>query len=253
MGIYLLPGIIAVLFPLFSCSENTPNLSEEVIKEEKNEDSSNYNSLLIGEWHFYSGKIASIIGAKGINIYNQILTFNSAGNYIETNTLMKGDEEHKGNWSTTSDYIFINDWNGNMSNHSIRITNISEKQLSLSIDGNTAIYIKKENIFDNLQQNILGYWYEFTDKEHIPFYVFNNDKTASHVFWRYIFNTVSPTIAKYEWELEILQNHKLILYYENMPHGAFYIAEEYTIKYCNQNYIGLENAGQVKNLYRQNK
>ncbi len=26
---------------------------------------------------------------------------------------MKGDEEHKGNWSTTSDYIFINDWNGN--------------------------------------------------------------------------------------------------------------------------------------------
>lgn len=70
MRIYLLPGIIAVLFPLFSCSENTPNLSEEVIKEEKNEDSSNYNSLLIGEWHFYSGKIASIIGAKGINIYN---------------------------------------------------------------------------------------------------------------------------------------------------------------------------------------
>ena len=253
MRIYLLPGIIVVLFSRFSCSENTPNLSEEVIKEEKNEDSSNYNSLLIGEWHFYSGEIASIIGAKGINIYNQILIFNSAGNYIETNTLMKGDEEHKGNWSTTSDYIFINDWNGNMSNHSIRITNISEKQLSLSIDGNTAIYIKKENIFDNLQQNILGYWYEFTDKEHIPFYVFNNDKTASHVFWRYIFNTVSPTIAKYEWELEIHQNHKLILYYENMPHGASYIAEEYTIKYCNQNYIGLENAGQVKNLYRQNK
>ena len=31
-----------------------------------------------------------------------------------------------------------------------------------------------------------------------------------------------------------------------MPHGASYIAEEYTIKYCNQNYIGLENAGQVK-------
>ena len=56
MRIYLLPGIIVVLFSLFSCSENTPNLSEEVIKEEKNEDSSNYNSLLIGEWHFYSGK-----------------------------------------------------------------------------------------------------------------------------------------------------------------------------------------------------
>ena len=50
MRIYLLPGIIVVLFSLFSCSENTPNLSEEVIKEEKNEDSSNYNSLLIGEW-----------------------------------------------------------------------------------------------------------------------------------------------------------------------------------------------------------
>lgn len=113
--------------------------------------------------------------------------------------------------------------------------------------------LKKKIFFDNLQQNILGYWYEFTDKERIPFYVFNNDRTASHVFWRYIFNTVSPTIAKYEWELEIHQNHKLILYYENMPHGASYIAEEYTIKYCNQNYIGLENAGQVKNLYRQNK
>ena len=75
-----------------------------------------------------------------------------------------------------------------------------------------------------------------------------------HMFFGGIFSIlVSPTIAKYEWELEILQNHKLILYYENMPHGAFYIAEEYTIKYCNQNYIGLENAGQVKNLYRQNK
>lgn len=78
MRIYLLPGIIVVLFSLFSCSENTPNLSEEVIKEEKNEDSSNYNSLLIGEWHFYSGEIASIIGAKGINIYNQILIFNNS-------------------------------------------------------------------------------------------------------------------------------------------------------------------------------
>lgn len=108
---------------------------------------------------------------------------------------MKGDEEHKGNWSTTSDYIFINDWNGNMSNHSIRITNISEKQLSLSIDGDTTIYIKKENIFDNLQQNILGYWYEFTDKEHIPFYVLIMIKRL-HMFFGGIFSILSAPLLQ---------------------------------------------------------
>lgn len=248
MRTYLLSGMIVILFSLFSCTENTHLPEEEVINKEEEKDDLPYNPLLIGEWHFYSGEITPIIGTKGTDIYNQILIFNPAGNYRETNTLMKGDEEYTGNWNATSDYISINDWNGNLSNHSIRITNISEKQLTLSIDGNSAVFIKGENIFDNLQQNILGYWYEFTDKELVPYYVFNKDKTASHVSWRYIFTTISPTIAKYEWELKTFN---LILYHENMPHSSFYIGEKYTIKYCNQSYIGLTNAGQIKILYRQ--
>ena len=64
---------------------------------------------------------------------------------------------------------------------------IKEKALKLGI--------KKENIFDNLQQNILGYWYEFTDKEHIPFYVLIMIKRL-HMFFGGIFSILSAPLLQ---------------------------------------------------------
>ncbi|RHS43426.1 hypothetical protein DWV37_13110, partial [Tannerella sp. AF04-6] len=48
---------------------------------------------------------------------------------------------------------------------------------------------------DNLQQNILGYWYEFTDKEHIPFYVLIMIKRL-HMFFGGIFSILSAPLLQ---------------------------------------------------------
>lgn len=247
--------ILSTLLALLICSACTN--ADEPIKikdpetvvppdDPKEDSNESYNPLLIGEWHFYSGEITAIIGNKP-NIYNQILTFNSAGNYTENDIWSNGEVKHVGNWSAKSNTITVNDWEGNKTSYPIYIKNISQDKLQLSINGQEAIYLKDNIKFNNLGKDILGDWYEFTDEKNIPFYTYNNDGIASHVYWKYMFGSSILFIGKYEW---VLTRNHLSLYNENMPHSPSYMAYNYTIKYCNSKYMGLETGNNTKHLYR---
>jgi len=227
---FLLLSLIVVF--LSSCKdENTDNKNEH------------YNSLILGQWHFSSGSIRGLIGEDDADIYDQILSFNSVGNYSEENAFSNKNEKYNGNWSIRENKITINDWSGKQLDTPVSIIELSENRLEISYLNSKTVYLRVGTEFENLSSKILGYWYEFSDRIGKPFYEFKNNGIVRHRTYQYIDNSPIAQEGQYEWNVE---GDKLSL--TTLP--VRNKTDVYTVKYCNDKYLRLESKDRKIDLKR---
>jgi len=194
----------------------------------KNEEENKFNvTYLSGEWHFFSGSLGELIGESSDDIYDQILTFTSVGNYSEKNIFADKDEKLNGNWTIQNNQITLNDWDGKPLNNPVTLIGLSENRLEISYHNSKSVYLRVGTEFENLKTNILGYWKVFPETKYKTNYQFKNDGTVTYTsqFSEQVF-----TVSNYEWKVEgnlltltLLPTHSL--------------TDKYSIKYCNDKYM----------------
>lgn len=222
---------MAVLFVDFvSCSKNNIN---------------NGNSLILGQWHFSSGSACEFIGDSIGSIYDQILTFTSAGNYSEENISATKDEIDNGNWSIQNNKITINNWEGKKLDNPISIISLSENQLEISYLNYTAVYLRVGTEFENLSSIILGYWYGFVTNTSNTrnYYAFTNDGIVTQVTYPFTDSNVITQQGQYEWSID---GNLLFLTY--LP--THYKTGVDTIKFCNDKYMRWKSNNSTIDLSR---
>lgn len=228
--------LLTLLTFLFSCEKPTTNVNNNNDDNNRPQelDSNIYQTLIIGDWEFWTGNISPIITPNVKNFHFK-LTFIENGNfseknYTETSTYQQACEikNTHGNWKINQDIIYINDWNGNITN-TYKIISLNKEQLILENSQNRITLIRTSQMIENIKSNLIGKWYKkiFNEKEQeYYFYYFNSDNTGKSRSGLY-FN------SDMKWSL----TNKILTI--DLLHST-YVDDIFTITFSNTNYIFLQ-------------
>lgn len=259
--IIFLIGFFTLLVGFASCSEDTENMSgnnsDDTISQlnPNSRDSINYIDMLTGSWVYYDGSTGSLMEFSNKQdqevICNQVIVLNKVGNAVETISTLNGDKEYIANWTVDEDGLLkFNDWNGQRINHDIQVSKVIQDTLVLEIDGDNRVFLRNHIKFNNIANDILGYWSEFTTGDQNSYWIIGNNNIAERVFQSTLFGANVISVGRFEWKLN--QN---TLVFRDLDMAVCPLAYTYyTIKYCNKKFFGLQKEnGDVINLYRSNE
>ena len=231
--VIIIPILTALSGAFISCSNDNNNI-------ESNEENGLYNDSIIGQWHFYSDSLRGLIGDTTAVLFDQILTFNSVGNFTEENIIaIQGsvyngiwsqDSIYNGNWSIKGNKITINNWEGKKLDNSINIISLSNNRLEISYSNFKAVYLRVGTEFRNINQDILGYWYNLPNMQNNTSSNFLKDST---VIQRSLlgFNIYGEEEYKWNFKGDTLSFTSLPVMYTSV----------YIVKYCNDKYMHLKS------------
>ncbi len=178
--IYFLLAVFCVT--MVSCGDDN-NTNDEPIQPDNTEDNK-FPTELVGVWCYYSGSPNSLfVEFNEEDILNMTYTFTSNGNLNETFVYYSPDYEGKktstiGNWSVENKKLSIYDWNGNKFNGDVSYKINDDNSMTLTINGNSAIYYKQEDIVKYYSKLILGGWNNNWPANGKIRYTFSSDGTA---------------------------------------------------------------------------
>lgn len=228
--------LLPLLIFLLSCEKTTTNNSN--IPQEL--DSNTYQTLIIGDWEFWTGNISPII-TPNVKIFHFKLTFIENGNfleknYIETSTYQQACEikNTHGNWKINKDTIYINNWDGNISN-TYKIISLNNGQLILENSQNRITLIRTSQMIENIKSNLIGKWYKKTFKEkeqEYYFYYFNSDNTGKSKSGLYSNSDMKWSLTKNILTIDLLY--------------STYVDDIFTLTFSNTNYIFLQEENNIE-------
>ena len=227
--------LLTLLTFLFSCEKPTTNVNNNDDNNRPQElDSNIYQTLIIGDWEFWTGNISPIITPNVKNFHFK-LTFIENGNfsektYTETSTYQQACEikNTHGNWRINKDTIYINDWDGNITN-TYKIISLNKEQLILENSQNRITLIRTSQMIKNIKSNLIGKWYKktFNEKEQeYYFYYFNSDNTGKSRSGLYSNSDMKWSLTKDILTIDLLY--------------STYVDDIFTITFSNTNYIFLQ-------------
>ena len=213
-----LRSIILLMIPflLFSCEQpyEQPHEQQQV------------SSLVYGTWVLKKGTVQGFLMPCK---YSQTITFKENGNYKEENY---NASSCIGNWKISGDCIWLNDWEGVVLATPIYVISVTENTLVLEYEGSKITYVREDNEFENLKQELVGTW-EYTSGN-AGWVRLNGDGTGRTFrnFW-----SESPNLGEGDeidrWWLE---ENVLMIHHKHSSSGSY---KDYEILFINDKYLGM--------------
>lgn len=213
--------ISVVGMALNSCNQNEPYIGEKEISQDSEiQENDIIKRQIVGDWHFYSGnRLNGLCNDRKDTYYDKILTFNESHGYIEQYCSKKGNGRdflyHKkhGIWNLIGDTIVISD---------IYEESGTYKYLAIFEDGNEDVltiiddrshlnrtdrknfasdYRRVGTEYQNIKDEILGYWYFYGSHSKSDWWCFNDDGFIKSTSYYWIDNSPIPGRSEYLWEI----------------------------------------------------
>lgn len=209
----MLKRIISLTLPailLIGCGNDEPKASSN---KDKSDESTTYptieESFFTGRWHFYSGTFNENedYASKSWTI-DKIFEFTTNHNYSETTTTCHFDWEMHiennqqfGTWSLSKNTLILTDWYGE-SQQVYTITQVSDTRVSLIGDyGSPLVFVRCGKEFENLSNEILGYWYPYPSTKQDDYYNFKRDGFVTIKKWMNVAGSPLPTQGDSKWSI----------------------------------------------------
>ena len=200
--------LLLVTFLLFSCEKQ------------------HISSLLYGTWVSKRGTVQGFLYPCK---YSQTITFKENGNYKGENY---DDSSCIGNWKYYGDCIQLNDWEGVVLEKSIYVISVTENTLVLDCEGSRITYVREEQEFENLQEELVGSW-KYTSGN-AGWVKLNEDGTGRtfRTVWSEYPNVGEGGYIDRWW----LEENVLMMHYEKSSSASY---KDYEISFINDKYLGM--------------